>query len=81
MMWIGLLPVNWLIKEREMDVWCEVVCNNCSVASEGRFVSSGRIPVREMKKDAIKKHNFHYKDGEMYCDRCFNNVGEDYDVP
>lgn len=59
-------------------VWCEIVCNDCADAAEGRNVS-GTIPRREMKRDAVRAGWVFDDAGNAKCPRCAAGLpGPDY---
>lgn len=46
-------------------VWCELVCENCSSTTAGRYVT-GQIPRREMREEA-KKEGWLFDGVEVFC--------------
>jgi len=51
------------------SVWCELVCDKCSVTISGCYVSSGPIPKRTMEKEA-RDSGWKVTRTECLCDYC-----------
>lgn len=52
-------------------VWLELVCRRCATEEAGRFSLNGRIPLREMKKDALRMGwVYDSKTEDWFCRTC-----------
>jgi len=57
----GVAAMTWYI-------WCEIVCDKCSVTTAGRF-NSKSLNKKEMCSDAIK-NGWKLKNDEWFCNLC-----------
>lgn len=49
-------------------VWCELVCDYCSLSICGQFTTGGRIPRRSLKADATSKGAVFSGDDVFCCE-------------
>lgn len=47
-------------------VWVEFVCRKCAKVEIGQYVTNGQIPVRALKKEALKQ-GWLFKHNEVFC--------------
>lgn len=52
---------------KDLNVWCEVVCNGCCVTMEGRFYRQGTIGL--LRERAVKA-GWKVINGDTLCPRC-----------
>lgn len=52
---------------KDLNVWCEVVCNGCCVTMEGSFYRQGTIGL--LRKKAVKA-GWKVINGDTFCPRC-----------
>jgi len=60
-----------------MEIWCECVCVRCATTTAGRYVLNGRIPQREIRKEAEHHRWVLNNQGEWFCAVCAHKMEMD----
>lgn len=56
--------------DKRSEMWAEIVCDECATSGPGQFVRGGRIPVREMTREAERLGWRQRTSGKYECPAC-----------